>query len=177
MIPFQLVLLPGQLDDDNLVPEAVYVPGEFCEQAVVASLHKRIVDEFGIDAQFIFESETADQSSVLDIVEVEILTYETEPARKGSVRSLEVEIIAHVWARIDPTNVYRVQEIVDEVIRVLDNADFNVQDFDGTGEPVVGGLRMKESKVSDQGEAVTEDLQTTYYHHIVRVTGCAQETM
>ena len=177
MIPFQLVLLPGQTDDDNPVASSVLVAGEFCEQAVVASLHKRIVDEFGIDVQFVFESETIEQSSTLDTVEVELLTYETEPTRKGSVRTLEIEVLAHVWVRIDPTDIYRVQEIVDEVIRVLDNSDFDVQDFDGTGEPVVGGLRMKESKVSDLGESVTEDLQTTYYHHLVRVSGCAQETV
>lgn len=177
MIPFQLVLLPGQTDDDNPVSSSVLVAGEFCEQAVVASLHKRIVDEFGIDVQFIFESETIEQSSTLDIVEVEILTYEAEPSRKGSVRSLEIEILAHVWVRMDSADIYRVQEVIDEVIRVLDNADFDVQDFDGTGEPVVGGLRMKESRVSDQGEAVTEDLQTTYFHHLVRVAGCAQETV
>lgn len=99
-------------------------------------------------------------------VEVQVERAEAGPERD----TCAVRVAVHCWAKFG-TNQARAAELADAAAAVLAGARLAVKDFEASGQPVVGHLRLFGAKREDRSRADQDRKAASVGHWVVRVEG------
>lgn len=99
-------------------------------------------------------------------VEVQVERAEAGPERD----TCAVRVAVHCWAKFG-TNQGRVAELAAAAAAVLAGARIVVKDFEASGQPVVGHLRLFGAKMEDRSRADQDRKATSVGHWVVTVEG------
>lgn len=147
----------------------------FSEKAIQASFFNYFSTNFTETLNIEYDEEPFDLEGKTEAVEVDAVQFNSIPRRKGGKEFQKILIVVHCWENV-AANLYRARELADAVVAALNQKFFDVQDFDASGDPVVGGCNLFEADVIDQTREGHEQDQSTWQHHVVTLLGQAQET-
>lgn len=171
MIPARLLPLL-KADDPRLTFTGVLdVTGEFSEKAVQASIYNHFATTFSNTTNIEYDEEPFDPVGKTEWVQLDVLAFNSDPRRKTGKEIQRIELTAECWATVT-TNLYRGRELADAVLAAFSQQFLDVQDFDASGDPVVGGCNIFEGNVAD---LTREENRTSWQHLRVTFEGIAQE--
>ena len=147
--------------------------GVFSEKAIHSSVMQYVVDNYST-ATVNYDEEPFDFGAASEAVEVDVLVSDSPVRRKGGKEIQSVTITVYCWAK-KGTNLYRVEELTDSVVSLLDQATIDIRDYDSSGDPVVGWLKLREAAVTDITRTQEDDLRTDGRLVRVDVEGSAIE--
>jgi hypothetical protein len=99
----------------------------------------------------------------------EWLEVQVERAEAGPDRdSRAVRVVVHCWAKFG-TNQARVAELADAAAAVLAGARIAVKDIEGSGQPVVGYLRLFGATMEDRSRGDQDRKAASVGHCVVTV--------
>lgn len=150
------------------------VAGEFSEKAVHASVLNYIATNFSESSTVEYDEQGIDFEGSVEAVQCDVETFDEQISRRSGLRFIRVRVEAHCWTKLS-TNLYRVHEIADALAAVIDQASFNVQDFDESGA-VVGAVRFGETAIRDMTREMNAHANFGGHHLLVSVEGMAQES-
>ena len=149
--------------------------GDFTLKAIEASVFNYIATNFSETENAVYDQEPFDPDGVDEWVEWRLEFFRMPTIRKVSEQFQRFRVVGHCWAK-QTTNRYRGVELADAVAAVLDQVYIAVQDFDSSGSPTVGGITMREARVTNESRRLNDQLRTDWQHFVVDVEGVAQET-
>lgn len=149
--------------------------GEFSEKAVQATIFNYFATNFSNTSNVEYDEEPFDPDGKTEWVQLDVTVFDSAPRRKNNLEFQRFEIVANCWAK-NSTNTYRCRELADAVVALFSQQYMDVQDFDVSGDPVVGGLNVWEGDVVDLTRQTHQDGLLDWQHMLVTFGGQAQET-
>lgn len=148
--------------------------GEFSEKAIHASVMQAIETNFAAASTVIYDSEPTALEAVSEWCDFDMTVFDDPPQRKTNRRLMRVVIETHVFAKRG-LNLRRADELADAVVALFDHGEYPVYDYDVSGSPQVGNLRLAEVKIQERSDQFNDALRTDGKHFLCTVDGLAVE--
>lgn len=99
-----------------------------------------------------------------------------EPVRRTGLQTIPLDVTVDIWVRRKGMlNLYRLEEIIDSAVACLDQQEVPVYDYEDSGIPLVGYIRLQEAQATDYSRQHENSVPGSARHARVAVRGVAME--
>ena len=153
----------------------VALAGNYSEEMVHASLMDHFATNFSESASVSLDEQPFDYDSASEAVSFDAVIMDDDTRRNISLQFNRLEVIANCWAK-PSANSYRAEELADAIISLYSQTNIPVYDFDTSGNPEVGYVRLKEAQILDRTFEMNVVHKIPGRHIMVRIPGHSQES-
>jgi len=121
---------------------------------IQAAVYTHIHNNLSVTTTLVYGAEPANLD-VNDWIVVWVSRVNRRPQRKGSKDQRWGQILVRCYAKRG-TNMYRIDDLVDDVLAVFDQKEIHIKDFATVGKPKLGHLRVFEGDVRDDTREFNE---------------------
>ncbi|REJ71578.1 MAG: hypothetical protein DWQ34_06095 [Planctomycetota bacterium] len=121
----------------------------------------------------VYPGQQADTSALEEWVELWIESWEEAVRRDASPHIVRVNVTVHCFSR-SATAATRVQELADAARDVLARQTIVIRDYDESGTPVLGHVRLREAEMHDMTRPQGAEHRGVLRHAVVAINGRAE---
>lgn len=143
--------------------------------AIVRSLHVYWEGAFDI-CPTVHSGEQIDVADQTAWVELWIDNWDEQRRREDGPERIGIAVTVHCFSR-HATDVGEIQRIVDAARSALSRQLVGIRDYDLSGTPLLGHLRLRETELRDLTRAHDDELRGTLRHIVVLCRGFVEEML
>lgn len=152
----------------------------FDEDSITRSIvarYKSMYDGVSSSNGIIFDEEqNFDPAASREWVSLYVDNFHGVQRRRVSADEVSFDILVDIWVRMPASNIYRHMELADSICELFDQSDFAVREYDDSGSPQVGWIRLQEAQVRDYSAQTNESVQNAAMHIVITIHGVAMAT-
>ena len=142
-------------------------------ESISASLLKFWSDQFSSGVTTIYPGMKVNTIELTEWVEVWVDSWSRKPQRIGGISLIDVTVSIHCFVK-SGSDTGRIHELTDAVRAVFSQETVDLHDFEQSGEPQLGTIRIKEPETRNLTKHNLESQQTILHHTVVLFRGFAQ---
>lgn len=147
----------------------------FSHEQIAASLYTDWEAAAPAGVAVIYPGMKLDTSAIGEWIELAIENWSRRPQRHGARERVRFVLVVRIFVR-PTTNKGRAQELADDVREALSQQSYVVRDFDASGSPVLGHLRLDEPETRDLSRMHLQSTGTPLQQMQLSFRGTAEET-
>lgn len=142
-------------------------------ESISASLLKFWSDQFSAGVTTVYPGMKVNTTDLTEWVEVWIDSWSRKPQRIGGISLIDVTVSVHCFVK-SGTDTGRIHELTDAARSVFSQESVELHDFEQSGEPQIGTIRIKEPETRNLTKHNLESQQLVLHHTVVLFRGFAQ---
>lgn len=142
-------------------------------ESITASLYRFWNDGFDPAVTTIYPGIKADTSALTEWVEIWVDSWARRPQRIAGVPVVDVTVVVHCFVK-SGSDGGRIHELTDRVRATFAQETVPLKDFQQSGSPQIGTIRLKEPETRNLTRRTTGELKTVLHHTAVVIRGFAQ---
>ena len=144
-------------------------------ELIRANLFQHWDNQFPLALTTVYPGMNVDNSSLTEWIEIAVDHWVRKPQRSADKQFLELVVVVHSFVKAG-TDKGRILELADATRSTLEQQTITLNDFDLSGEPTVGYLRLFEMETRDRflGQPASHD--QTLQHVAMSTKGIAHSS-
>jgi|GEM_PF-4591967 len=144
-------------------------------ELIRANLFKHWSDSFPLAVTTVYPGMNVDNSSSSEWIEIAVENWSRKPQRTAGKQFLELVVVVHCFVKAG-TDKGRILELADATRSTISQKTISLKDFDLSGEPTVGYLRLHETETRDRFLGLPSTHDQTLQHVSMSTKGFAHSS-
>jgi hypothetical protein len=142
-------------------------------ESIASSLLAFWSNQFSAGVTTVYPGMKVNTTDLSEWVEIWIDSWSRKPQRIGGVPLIDVAVSVHCFVK-SGTDAGRIHAVTDAVRLVFSQESVPLHDFEQSGEPRIGTIRIKEPETRNLTKHNLESQQIVLHHTVVLFRGFAQ---